>query len=128
MNLPIRPLDTSGFQITRVGFGAWTGASRDPGRRTSLRRLGVERIDLYQFHWPDNTGTGAKWRVRYVDSLQPPFSLIHRQLGADVIPRSAAHGKAVIVYPINGRCPISWQPGSIAESSPSLVRHPFEND
>ena len=23
----------------------------------SLRRLGVERIDLYQFHWPDNTGT-----------------------------------------------------------------------
>ena len=23
----------------------------------SLRRLGVERIDLYQFHWPDETGT-----------------------------------------------------------------------
>jgi aryl-alcohol dehydrogenase-like predicted oxidoreductase len=23
----------------------------------SLRRLGVERIDLYQFHWPDGTGT-----------------------------------------------------------------------
>jgi aryl-alcohol dehydrogenase-like predicted oxidoreductase len=23
----------------------------------SLRRLGVERIDLYQFHWPDNSGT-----------------------------------------------------------------------
>jgi aryl-alcohol dehydrogenase-like predicted oxidoreductase len=23
----------------------------------SLRRLGVERIDLYQFHWPDSTGT-----------------------------------------------------------------------
>jgi len=23
----------------------------------SLRRLGVERIDLYQFHWPDKTGT-----------------------------------------------------------------------
>ena len=23
----------------------------------SLRRLGIERIDLYQFHWPDNTGT-----------------------------------------------------------------------
>jgi aryl-alcohol dehydrogenase-like predicted oxidoreductase len=22
----------------------------------SLRRLGVERIDLYQFHWPDETG------------------------------------------------------------------------
>jgi aryl-alcohol dehydrogenase-like predicted oxidoreductase len=24
---------------------------------SSLRRLGVERIDLYQFHWPDTTGT-----------------------------------------------------------------------
>src|SRR5918911_4842572 len=23
----------------------------------SLRRLGVDRIDLYQFHWPDDTGT-----------------------------------------------------------------------
>jgi aryl-alcohol dehydrogenase-like predicted oxidoreductase len=23
----------------------------------SLLRLGVERIDLYQFHWPDETGT-----------------------------------------------------------------------
>src|SRR4029077_8073768 len=23
----------------------------------SLQRLGVERIDLYQFHWPDETGT-----------------------------------------------------------------------
>jgi aryl-alcohol dehydrogenase-like predicted oxidoreductase len=23
----------------------------------SLRRLGVQRIDLYQFHWPDQTGT-----------------------------------------------------------------------
>jgi len=23
----------------------------------SLRRLGAERIDLYQFHWPDETGT-----------------------------------------------------------------------
>jgi aryl-alcohol dehydrogenase-like predicted oxidoreductase len=23
----------------------------------SLRRLGIDRIDLYQFHWPDDTGT-----------------------------------------------------------------------
>src|ERR1700684_58536 len=29
----------------------------------SLRRLGVERIDLYQFHWPDESGTPieASW-------------------------------------------------------------------
>ena len=95
----------------------------------SLRRLGVERIDLYQFHWPDAIGTpveeswgemarlidegkvraggvsnfnvGLLWRaerVRHVDSLQPPFSLIHRQSAADVIPWSASHGTGVIVY------------------------------
>jgi aryl-alcohol dehydrogenase-like predicted oxidoreductase len=95
----------------------------------SLRRLGVERIDLYQFHWPDAIGTpieeswgemsrlidegkiraggvsnfnvGLLWRaerIRHVDSLQPPFSLIHRQSAADVIPWSAAHGTGVIVY------------------------------
>ena len=26
----------------------------------SLRRLGVERVDLYQFHWPDDTGTAVE--------------------------------------------------------------------
>jgi aryl-alcohol dehydrogenase-like predicted oxidoreductase len=26
----------------------------------SLRRLGVERIDLYQFHWPDATGVAVE--------------------------------------------------------------------
>jgi len=95
----------------------------------SLRRLGVERIDLYQFHWPDETGTPVEesWgemarliaegkvraggvsnfnvslleraeKVHHVDSLQPPFSLIHRQSGADVIPWAAAHQTGVIVY------------------------------
>jgi aryl-alcohol dehydrogenase-like predicted oxidoreductase len=95
----------------------------------SLRRLGVERIDLYQFHWPDALGTPVEesWgemsrliqegkvraggvsnfnvgllqraeKVRHVDALQPPFSLIHRQSAADVIPWSAAHGTGVIVY------------------------------
>ncbi|MFL5595456.1 MAG: aldo/keto reductase [Gemmatimonadaceae bacterium] len=32
----------------------------------SLRRLGIERIDLYQFHWPDDasgTPTEASWRA-----------------------------------------------------------------
>jgi aryl-alcohol dehydrogenase-like predicted oxidoreductase len=31
----------------------------------SLRRLGVERIDLYQFHWPDTVGTPVEdsWRT-----------------------------------------------------------------
>jgi aryl-alcohol dehydrogenase-like predicted oxidoreductase len=95
----------------------------------SLRRLAVERIDLYQIHWPDEIGTAIEdsWgemsrlvdegvvraigvsnfdvelldrceRVRHVDSLQPPFSLIHRESAADVIPWAAAHSTGVIVY------------------------------
>ena len=95
----------------------------------SLRRLGVERIDLYQFHWPDETGTrvedswGAMMRlveqgavraigvcnfdtqllgacevVRHVDSLQPPFSLVRRDVAAAEIPWAKAHDTGVIVY------------------------------
>jgi len=95
----------------------------------SLRRLGVDHIDLYQFHWPDETGTPIEesWgemvrlidegkvraggvsnfsvelleraeKVRHVDSLQPPFSLIHRASGAEVIPWAAAHQTGVIGY------------------------------
>jgi aryl-alcohol dehydrogenase-like predicted oxidoreductase len=95
----------------------------------SLRRLGVERIDLYQFHWPDETGTPvedswgemarlveqAKIRmagvsnfdvsllerceaIMHVDSLQPPFSLIHRDAAAREIPWCAEHGTGVICY------------------------------
>ncbi|MFB3917230.1 MAG: aldo/keto reductase [Terriglobales bacterium] len=95
----------------------------------SLKRLGVEQIDLYQFHWPDEIGTPVEdsWgemvrlieegkvraggvsnfdvallerceRIRHVDSLQPPFSPIHRQAAADVIPWCAAHGTGVIAY------------------------------
>lgn len=95
----------------------------------SLRRLRVERIDLYQFHWADETGTPIEdsWgemsrlvqegkvgaagvsnftvelldrceRIRHVDSLQPPFSLIRRDAGAELIPWCAAHGTGVIVY------------------------------
>ena len=95
----------------------------------SLRRLGVERIDLYQFHWPDagRTQVEDSWgemvrlveqgkvrcagvsnfdvdllerceRIRHVDSLQPPFSLVRRDAGGDVVPWCAAHGTGVIVY------------------------------
>jgi aryl-alcohol dehydrogenase-like predicted oxidoreductase len=95
----------------------------------SLRRLGVEHIDLYQCHWPDGLGTPLEnsWeamsrlieegkiraagvsnfdvdqletceRVRHVDSLQPPFSLIRRDAGASLIPWCAAHQTGVIVY------------------------------
>lgn len=95
----------------------------------SLRRLGIERIDLYQFHWPDETGTPVEdsWAemarlieegkvrfggvsnfdpglldrceaVRHIDSLQPPFSLIRRDVAAKEIPWCAAHKTGVICY------------------------------
>jgi aryl-alcohol dehydrogenase-like predicted oxidoreductase len=95
----------------------------------SLRRLGVERIDLYQFHWPDDTGTPIEdsWAamlrlieqgkvrlggvsnfdvgllgrcdaVRHVDSLQPPFSLIRRDVAAQQIAWCEAHKTGVICY------------------------------
>src|ERR1700752_411470 len=94
-----------------------------------LRRLGVERIDLYQFHWPDETGTPVEdsWatmvalidegkvraggvsnfdvnllesceKIRHVDSLQPPFSLINRTVGASQIPWGPSHDTGVICY------------------------------
>ena len=95
----------------------------------SLRRLGIERIDLYQFHWPDETGTPVEdsWaemlrlieegKVRFggvsnfdvkllerceaighVNSLQPPFSLIHRDVAATEIPWCEAHRTGLICY------------------------------
>jgi aryl-alcohol dehydrogenase-like predicted oxidoreductase len=95
----------------------------------SLQRLGVERIDLYQVHWPTQDGTPleAYWqamldlkregKVRavglsnhdaaqleraehlgHVDTLQPPFSAIHRAAGADELPWCKAHETGVIVY------------------------------
>lgn len=95
----------------------------------SLRRLGVERIDLYQFHWSDETGTPVedswgemirlaeegkvRWAgvsnfdvdllerceaLRHVDSLQPPFSMIHRDAAAEQIPWCDGRGTGVIVY------------------------------
>jgi aryl-alcohol dehydrogenase-like predicted oxidoreductase len=95
----------------------------------SLRRLGIERIDLYQFHWPDDTGTPVEdsWsemaklvregkiraagvsnfstellerceRIRHVDSLQPPFSLINRRAAEKEIPWCEKHHTGVICY------------------------------
>ena len=41
---------------------------------------------------------GRAEALRHVDTLQPPFSLIRRESGADVIPWAADHGTGVIVY------------------------------
>ena len=94
----------------------------------SLRRLGVERIDLYQMHWPaDDVPVEEYWgallearkagKVRavglsnhdvarlaeaealgHVDSLQPPLSAIDRAAAGAEIGWCAANGTGVVVY------------------------------
>lgn len=95
----------------------------------SLKRLGVERIDLYQMHWPAEDGTALEeyWRtllalkqegkvravglsnhkaaqleaaekLGHVDTLQPPFSAIRRDVATAELPWCAAHQTGVIVY------------------------------
>ena len=134
----------------------------------SLRRLQIERIDLYQFHWPDRVGTPVedswatmaelvaegkvRWAgvcnfdvgllerceaIRHVDSLQPPFSLLHRAAREDVIPWAHEHGTGVIVYSplasgrLTGRwtaerveqlAPDDWRRGEAAFRQPEIGR------
>jgi len=94
----------------------------------SLRRLGVERIDLYQFHHADpKTPVEASWgtmaelveegkvrwagvsnydvelldrceAIRHVDCLQPELSLLRQDALGDVVPWCDAHGTGVIAY------------------------------
>jgi aryl-alcohol dehydrogenase-like predicted oxidoreductase len=122
----------------------------------SLRRLGVEAIDLYQFHWPDETGTPVedswgemvrlaeegkvRWigvsnfdvpllerceKIRHVDSLQPPFSLINRRAAAVEIPWCAEHGTGVIIYsPMqSGLLTEKWTVDRVKTLAPDDWRH-----
>lgn len=95
----------------------------------SLRRLQVERIDLYQMHWPAEDGTPIEeyWgelvrmreegkvravglsnhrlekleaaaRIGHVDTLQPPFSAIRREVADRELAWCAEQGTGAIVY------------------------------
>ena len=59
----------------------------------SLRRLGVEQIDLYQFHWPDETGTPVEdsWgeMARLVDEGKVRFAGVSNYT-ADLLERCEA--------------------------------------
>jgi aryl-alcohol dehydrogenase-like predicted oxidoreductase len=94
----------------------------------SLRRLGVDTIDLYQMHWPypdpdieEGWGTMAKLvkegKLRYIGvcnysvaqlkrilpihpvaSLQPPYSMLVRGVEQDLLPFCAANNIGVVAY------------------------------
>ncbi|MBZ0295379.1 MAG: aldo/keto reductase, partial [Anaerolineae bacterium] len=94
----------------------------------SLRRLQVDVIDLYQIHWPDpDPDIEEGWqtmadlqkegKVRYIGvsnfnaeqmkraqaiapitSLQPPYSMIRRDIEDSILPFCKENGIGVIVY------------------------------
>ena len=94
----------------------------------SLRRLQIDVIDLYQIHWPEpDEDIEEGWttlarlkeegKVRYIGvsnfnvsqmkraqsiapitSLQPPYSIVTREIEAEILPFAHAHNIGVIVY------------------------------
>jgi aryl-alcohol dehydrogenase-like predicted oxidoreductase len=128
---PCRPL-----VFTKFGVGADTSVSRRAAGRAdviaeceaSLRRLGVDRIDLYQLHWPapepiaetaracDELLKAGKiraigvsnfsveqldqWRGTSVPlhSLQAPYSILRPAVKSTVLPWCASHHVGVIAY------------------------------
>lgn len=94
----------------------------------SLKRLDVDYVDLYQMHWPEpdediEEGWSAMVRLKEegktrhigvsnfsveqmqrieriapVETLQPPYSLIHRDAEKDILPYCHEHNIGVIVY------------------------------
>jgi aryl-alcohol dehydrogenase-like predicted oxidoreductase len=94
----------------------------------SLRRLGVDAIDLYQIHWPiPDAGIEEGWsafaelkrqglvrhigvsnfsvaqlrraqQIAPVETLQPPYSLVAREAEAEILPFAEREGIGVIVY------------------------------
>jgi aryl-alcohol dehydrogenase-like predicted oxidoreductase len=134
------PANGRPYVFTKGGL-VWNEADRfeDPKRigaaasirkevEASLTRLGVERIDLYQMHWPaDDVPVEELWqtfldlkkegklraaglsnhnsalleraeKLGHVETLQPPFSAIRRDFAANELPWCRAHQTGVIVY------------------------------
>ena len=95
---------------------------------SSLRRLGVDTIDLYQIHWPNpeeeiEEGWEAlarfqqqgkiRWigvsnftveqmkraqQIAPITSLQPPYSMLRRTIEQEILPFTLANGIGVINY------------------------------
>jgi aryl-alcohol dehydrogenase-like predicted oxidoreductase len=110
--------------LVRDSSPAWLRQGVDD----SLRAVGVDYIDLYQVHWPDPNVARAETagaldelvregkirhvgvsnfdvaemaefaNTRPVESLQPPYSLLRRDIETDVLPFTRAHDIGVLVY------------------------------
>lgn len=95
---------------------------------SSLKRLGVEAIDLYQIHWPNPeeqieegwqtmADLQKEGKIRYlgvsnfnvaqmeralkiapITSLQPPYSMLNRGIEAEILPFCEKHAIGVINY------------------------------
>ena len=125
------------FVFTKCGL-VWDGDDEVSARLTadsvrrevddSLRRLGIETIDLYQVHWPNpDEQIEDAWqamddarragKIRYlgasnfspdqlrrvrtiapVTSLQPPYSMVFPEADRDVLPFCEDHSIGVISY------------------------------
>jgi aryl-alcohol dehydrogenase-like predicted oxidoreductase len=130
------PASRRPFIFTKFGLGQDVDApNRSAGARevadecdASLRRLGVDHIDLYQLHWPapqpiaETAGACAKllaagkiraigvsnfsvaqleeWRATGVPlhTDQPPLSVLRPAAAKDVLPWCASHDVGVISY------------------------------
>ncbi|MFD6069434.1 aldo/keto reductase [Amycolatopsis lurida] len=98
------------------------------GIEDSLRFLGVDHIDLYQIHWPDPgtpaeetagilqefvdagkirhvgvsnydaAGLAAFDKIRPVETLQPPYHLLRRDIETDPLPYARENDIGVFVY------------------------------
>ena len=94
----------------------------------SLKRLGIETIDLYQIHWPlpeedleqacqAMAELKKQGKIRYigvsnfsveqikiaqsvteVNSLQPPYSMLHREVEKELLPYCTENNIGVIAY------------------------------
>jgi aryl-alcohol dehydrogenase-like predicted oxidoreductase len=114
----------------------------------SLRRLGVDVIDLYQIHWPDTStpveesmramaklkeqgkiraigvsNYDVKWLRGAIHSaplasLQPPYSLIQRKIQKEILPFCREYHIGVIVYSPLDRGLLTGSVGPDREFSP----------
>ncbi len=116
------------WHADRTIYNSLKAASLAEEVEASLRRLGVDTIDLYQIHWPNpdseiEEGWEALARLREqgkirwigvsnfsvdqmkramkiapITSLQPPYSMLRRAIEAEILPFTLANGIGVINY------------------------------